>query len=154
FILRSHHDDLWFFIENFRLHMLPGKRREDVRYHQIDFALLMSSIAHPCLSSQHMKDSARISPGQWVEDGGNKARSNDDSSYQRSPARRGVGEELYLLHALPQLVERHETTVEKCAPIECGLDTLRAAIEESDAERVFHIGNRLGYGGLRHGELR
>ena len=54
-----------------------------------------------------------------------------------------------MLHRLSELVERDQPAMKKGASINRRLDALRTAIEETNAEREFHIGNRLRDGGLR-----
>jgi ribosomal protein S12 methylthiotransferase accessory factor YcaO len=54
-----------------------------------------------------------------------------------------------MLHGLSELIERDQTAIEKGTTINRRLDALRTAIEETNAEREFHVGNRLRNGGLR-----
>ena len=58
-------------------------------------------------------------------------------------AGRRVGKKFDLLDALPELIECGEPVLENRATIERGLDTLPAALEQTHAERVLEIGNRL-----------
>src|SRR5438876_5940310 len=100
-----------------------------------------------------MKDDARILPGKLIDDGRNQACGKDKiGSNPQLPYLR-VGEELDVPHGLLQLIERDETAIEKRARIDRGLDALRATIKETHSERIFHIGNRLRYGGLRNRKL-
>src|SRR5262245_23059485 len=52
----------------------------------------------------------------------------------------GVGEELDIPDALPQLIECHPAAREQSLSIERRLDTARTAIEELDAQSVLEIG--------------
>jgi hypothetical protein len=140
-------------VENFGIHMLLGYRREDSHNHQLDFALLQSAICHRRFGSQEMNGDARILPGKPIDDRGSKAGGNDDGSPNPYFASLGVGEELDMFYSLPQLIEGNEAAIEKGAPINRGLYALRTAIQETDPERVFHVGNRLRYCRLRHREL-
>ena len=69
-----------------------------------------------------------------------------------SPAA-GIGQELDLSHTLAQVVENRDRPLQQGAAIESCFDALRRAIEQRDAERALHFGNRLRYGGLGKREL-
>src|SRR5713101_1793279 len=101
-----------------------------------------------------MKHNVRILSGEPIDDGRNEARGNGDRGANAYFPRRGVSEEFDVLHGLPQLVERDVAAIEQRAPINRGLDTLWATVEETHTECVFHVGDRLRYRGLRHRELR
>ena len=118
--------------------------------HQLDSALFQSAICHRRFGSQEMNGDARILPGKPIDDRGSKAGGNDDGSPNPYFASLGVGEKLDMFYSLPQLIEGDEAAIEKGAPINRGLYALRTAIQETDPERVFHVGNRLRYCRLRH----
>src|SRR5713226_5645431 len=101
-----------------------------------------------------MKHYVRILSGESIDDGRNEACGNGDRGANAYFPRRGVSEEFDVLHGLPQFVERDEAALEQCTPVNCGLDTLWATVEETNTERVFHVGDRLRYRRLRHRELR
>ena len=44
--------------------------------------------------------------------------------------------------------------VEQCVGVDCGLDTLRTAIEETNAKSVLKVGHRLRYGRLGDRQAR
>jgi hypothetical protein len=58
-----------------------------------------------------------------------------------------------MLYALLQFVEGDDAAIQKRARINRGLNAARVTIEEADAKCGFHIGDCLGYCGLRHQEL-
>ena len=59
-----------------------------------------------------------------------------------------VGEKADLVDTLVQLVEDGNAAFGEGAAILSRLNTVRAAIEQANAERVLHVGNRLRNGGL------
>jgi hypothetical protein len=71
----------------------------------------------------------------------------------RQFADRRVLEELQLLHALLEFVEHGGPTPQQGITVERGLDALRVAIEQPQAEGVLEIGDRLRDRGLGHCEL-
>src|SRR5262249_48319574 len=68
-------------------------------------------------------------------------------------AGRRIGKMLDFLDALPQVIEHGAAPLQQRGAIACGLDSLRGAIEETHTDRVFQIGNCLGYGRLGNRQL-
>ena len=64
------------------------------------------------------------------------------------PGRR-VGQEFDVLHALAQVVEDRDAALLQCEAVGRRHDAAPPAVDQSHAERVFELGNRLGYGRLR-----
>ncbi len=66
--------------------------------------------------------------------------------------RRRVGEELDPLEPPAHLVEYVDGRLEQCPSIRRGLNPLGAAVEQTDAQRLLQLGNRLGDNRMRDGE--
>jgi hypothetical protein len=56
---------------------------------------------------------------------------------------RWIGQELNLLHALPKVVEGGDAAVEQGTAVHRRLDSMRTAIEKTDADRMFQLPDRL-----------
>ena len=59
-----------------------------------------------------------------------------------------IGKKADLLYALLQLVEHGNPALQQGAPVHRGVDTLRMALEQADAERMFERSDRLRDRGL------
>ena len=60
---------------------------------------------------------------------------------------------LYLIGAHPQIVENTNASLKQGFAVKRRLDALRAAIKKLRTEQMLQIGNRPGYGRLRHREM-
>ena len=92
---------------------------------------------------------ARITPGKIEQD---RRQISDRDGFRTAdaqfPACR-VGQKVDVHHALFKFVERGVAASEQSAAVHGGLDASPAAVEQTDLERVFQIGNDLGNGRLR-----
>ena len=68
-------------------------------------------------------------------------------------ARRRIGKELDVLDALPQFVECRKTATDEGAPVSRRFDSLRAAVEQRNANCMLKLGNRLRHDRHRDGKL-
>src|SRR5262249_50165535 len=103
---------------------------------------------------RHVKLKLWKSTREPIDHSRNETRSHRLGAPNADLSGRWVGQELDLFDPLPQVVERGDGPFEQSTAIQCGLDALGSAIEETDAERVLDVGDRLRYSRLRHRELR
>src|SRR5437588_8716657 len=68
--------------------------------------------------------------------------------------RRRISQKLDLFDAFFEFVKDGCAALDHCPPVVREFDTTSAAIQQSDAKRMFHVGHRFGYDRLRHGKLR
>src|ERR1700704_5813692 len=64
-----------------------------------------------------------------------------------------IGQELNLFDTLSEFVEDGHASLDDCPPVSREFNTPSAAIQQSDAKRMFHVGYRFGYDRLRHRKL-
>jgi hypothetical protein len=118
-----------------------GRKRRTIT--KSDLAFLQRSIEQLRMEGQQMKDNAGMPAGKILEQRGAKAHADVD----RAIPRRRVGEVFNMLHPLSELIERDQAAIEKGTTVNRRLDALRTAIEETNAKREFHLGDRLRDGG-------
>ena len=89
-----------------------------------------------------MKNDARITPGEPVDDGGDEACRERGGGSDPHFAGGRVGEEFDVLHALPQLIEGGMAAVEHGAPVLGEFDAARVSLKQSHAEGVLQVADR------------
>src|SRR5262249_33961344 len=93
------------------------------------------------LSDGDMKDNARVLTRQAVDDGEDNPLGNARASGQSHLTRPTIGEKADIFHTLFDLIEGSNPALDERAAIFSRLDTLRAALEQGHAKRMFYIGN-------------
>src|ERR1700736_1401021 len=78
-----------------------------------------------------------------LDDVRNKARGERLSASDPCRSDGRVEQRLDVLHAMPQLVEYSQTTLNQCSAIECRFDAVWCAVQQRCAEQVLHVGNSL-----------
>src|SRR5215813_544471 len=78
---------------------------------------------------------------KFIDNNGNKSRHHYIGTADSHLPRNRVRQVLDSLDAGSQIIKHGDTAVEKRTTIHCRLDTAPAAIEQTDAERMFKIGN-------------
>src|SRR5262245_37078736 len=100
----------------------------------------------PC--GHKMKDDARIAPREPIDDCRYETgRTGQCVPNPHLPSRR-VGEKLDVLHALTQLIEYSDSTIEQSTTVLSRLDTLALAIEQAHADGMLQLGDRSRNRGL------
>jgi hypothetical protein len=131
--------------ENFRIKALFGGKARHSIDDEFDIPLTQFTRERRCLD---MKRYARMLPQQPIDDDLNHSRRlpvrapNPEFSYGR------VGEKGDLVYALFQFVEDSNAAFDERGTVLSWLNTLRAAIQETDAESPLHVGDRFRNGGL------
>src|SRR5260370_40898635 len=119
----------------------------------IDLALARFALQARCVCLDDMKDDARILLQEAIEDGRGQSRRHRFGASDAQFPGRGVGQELDVLYALPQLIEDRTAAGEERAAIHGRLDALWASIEEAHPERVLQIRDCLRHYRVRDGEM-
>ena len=101
-----------------------------------------------------MNHDFRMAAPKLVENGGERPCDEGLIASDFYFARRRVGQELNLFDTFSELVEDGRASLDHRLPVGREFNTPAAAIQQSDAKRMFHVGHRLGYDRLRHRELR
>jgi hypothetical protein len=128
-MLRARHDDERVIKEKIEALSLVCNAAESPCNQEIDVALAQLTVQRLRLCGHKMKDDARISPAEPLDDGRNEARGHQGRASDPHFSSRRVGEELDVLQALPQVVEYRHAAIEQRAAVFGWLDALAMAIE-------------------------
>ena len=93
-------------------------------------------------SRYDMNDNTRILPRQPIDDGQNDALCQTRRCPDPQFSHGRIREEVDVLHGLRNLVEGGNAAFEQRATVLRRLDSLWTAVEDRDAERVLHLGDR------------
>src|SRR5436190_859733 len=132
-------------IENFGIEILFGDKSWHSIDDELDIPLTQFTIERCCLD---MKRYAPMLPQQPIDHDLDHSRCKRVRASDPEFSRRRIGKKVNLVDALVQFVEDGNAAFDEGAAILSWLDTLRASIEEPDAEVVFHVGDSLRNGGL------
>src|SRR5262249_48826764 len=152
-IVRARRQDVWALEEKLEAPLFVGYGPTVSKDQEINAALGQLAAQQRGRAGHDVKRDAPVTPREPIDDGRDEACSERIGAADPRLAGRRVAEILNILDALPELFEGDDAAVHERAPIGRGLDPLRKAIEQRDADRVLEVRNCLRDDLHRNSEL-
>ena len=142
-ILCARRDHISIIKEKFEAQSLIRKRAQPACNQEIDVTFAQFPMQGFRLSGHDMKHDAWKAAGKPVDNRRHEGRGQNVVASDPHVASLGVGEEFNVLHALPQLVEDGDASLEQRSAIGRRLGAMAVAFKQAHAEHMFKVGDRL-----------